>query len=93
MSAFTDADSVFLFFLIVSSLGACFVWAFWEIEQSRERRRRQSRPAARNLHGRPRREELQAARLRPRREGPRTPGSVAALLSWWPGTKRGGPDI
>jgi hypothetical protein len=38
MSELTDADRVFLFVLITACLGACFVRALWEIEQSRERR-------------------------------------------------------
>jgi len=46
MSTFTDANSVFLFLLIVSGLGACFVRAFWELEQSRERWRQRGRDRA-----------------------------------------------
>jgi len=39
MSALTDANQTFLLVLITACLGACFVRAFWEIEQSQERRR------------------------------------------------------
>jgi hypothetical protein len=42
----TLADQAFLLVLITTCLGACIVMAFWEIEQSRERRRQQSRNAA-----------------------------------------------
>lgn len=31
-------DVAYLFLLIATCLGACFVWALWEIEQGRERR-------------------------------------------------------
>jgi hypothetical protein len=41
----TLADQAFFLVLITTCLGACIVRAFWEIEQSRERRR-QSRNAA-----------------------------------------------
>jgi hypothetical protein len=34
------SDQTFLFLLISTCLGACFVWAFWELEQSREKRQR-----------------------------------------------------
>jgi hypothetical protein len=40
MSDWTDPDLTFLFLLVSASLGACFIWAFWEIEQSREKRQR-----------------------------------------------------
>jgi hypothetical protein len=43
MSAITDANNAFLFLLIAACLGACFVWAFWEMEQMRERRRQMRR--------------------------------------------------
>ena len=33
----TDTAAV-LFFPIATGLGVCFVWAFWEIEQGRQRR-------------------------------------------------------
>jgi hypothetical protein len=36
----SDTDQAWLFFLIAGALGACFIWAFWEIEQARGRRRR-----------------------------------------------------
>jgi hypothetical protein len=39
MDTFTEADLSFLLLLITACLGACFVWAFWELEQTRERRR------------------------------------------------------
>jgi hypothetical protein len=45
MSTLADADQAFLLVLITACLGACIVRAFWEIEQSRERRRQQSRNA------------------------------------------------
>jgi hypothetical protein len=36
MSAtFTNVDQTLLFVLTVLCLGACFVWAFWELEQAR----------------------------------------------------------
>jgi cbb3-type cytochrome oxidase subunit 3 len=41
----TLADQAFLLVLITICLGACVVRAFWEIEQSRERQRQQSRNA------------------------------------------------
>jgi len=41
----TLADQTFLLVLITACLGGCIVKAFWEIEQSRERRRQQSRDA------------------------------------------------
>jgi hypothetical protein len=41
----TLADHAFLLVLITACLGACIVRAFWDIEQSRERRRQQSRNA------------------------------------------------
>jgi hypothetical protein len=43
MSTLADADQAFLLVLITACLGACIVRAFWEIEQSRERRRQRSR--------------------------------------------------
>jgi hypothetical protein len=36
----SDTDQAWLFFLIAGALGACFIWAFWEIEEVRGRRRR-----------------------------------------------------
>jgi hypothetical protein len=39
MIALTDSDRVFGFLLIAGCLGACFIWAFWELEQAQERRR------------------------------------------------------
>jgi hypothetical protein len=41
----TLANQAFLLVLISACLGACIVRAFWEIEQSRERRRQQGRNA------------------------------------------------
>jgi hypothetical protein len=38
-ASMSDAYNGFLFLLIAAGLGVCFVWAFWEMEQSRERRR------------------------------------------------------
>jgi len=32
------SDQAFLLMLISICLGACFVWAFWEIEEARQRR-------------------------------------------------------
>jgi hypothetical protein len=46
MSMLTDADQAFLFLLVSACLGACFVWAFWELEQARERWRQRSRDRA-----------------------------------------------
>lgn len=34
----TASDRAFLLMLISVCLGACFVWAFWEIEEARRRR-------------------------------------------------------
>jgi hypothetical protein len=48
----TLADPGFLLVLIATCLGACFVIAFWEIEQFRERRRQQSRNAVRPIRKR-----------------------------------------
>jgi hypothetical protein len=45
MSTLAFAHQAFLLVLITACLGACIVKAFWEIEQSRERRRQQSRNA------------------------------------------------
>jgi hypothetical protein len=39
MMMLADADRTFIFFLIAACLGACFIRAFWELEQARERRR------------------------------------------------------
>lgn len=36
----TASDQAFLLMLISVCLGACFVWAFWELEESRQRRQR-----------------------------------------------------
>jgi len=36
LDALTDTDRTFLFLLTAIGLGACFVWAFWELEQMRE---------------------------------------------------------
>jgi hypothetical protein len=38
----SESDQTFLLLLIIVCLGACLVWAFWEIENARERRRQQS---------------------------------------------------
>jgi hypothetical protein len=35
----TASERAFLLLLISTCLGACFVWAFWEIEEARRRRR------------------------------------------------------
>jgi hypothetical protein len=35
------SDQAFLLMLISTALGACFVWAFWEIEEARRRVQRQ----------------------------------------------------
>jgi hypothetical protein len=54
-NAFTDIDQTILFLLIVICLGACFIWAFWELEQMREGRRKSAqqgelrRPEGRRL--------------------------------------------
>jgi hypothetical protein len=50
MSTLADLD--FLLVLITTCLGACIVIAFWEVEQSRERRRQQSRNAEQPTHRR-----------------------------------------
>ena len=39
MSELSDVDRSFLLLLLIMSLGACLVWAFWEFEQVRDRRR------------------------------------------------------
>jgi hypothetical protein len=36
----TASDRAFLLMLISVCLGACFVWALWEIEETRRRRHR-----------------------------------------------------
>lgn len=36
----TASDLAFLLILISICLGACFIWAFWEIEEGRRRRKR-----------------------------------------------------
>jgi hypothetical protein len=45
-NAFIDFDQTLLFLLIVVNLGACFIWAFWELEQMRERRRQDKKSRA-----------------------------------------------
>jgi hypothetical protein len=40
MGALTDYDQAFFLLLTSACLGACFIWAFWELEQSRARRQR-----------------------------------------------------
>jgi hypothetical protein len=52
MMMLTDTDRVFLFLLAAACLGACFIWAFWELEQMRERHRLRATAKARS---RPRR--------------------------------------
>jgi hypothetical protein len=44
MNLFTEADLTFFFLLLSACLGACFVWAFWELEQSRMRRQQARAP-------------------------------------------------
>ena len=39
MMMLTETDRIFLFLLTAACLGACFIWAFWELEQMRERYR------------------------------------------------------
>ena len=39
MSMLSDIEQVLLFLLISAALGACFIWAFWELEQAGQRRR------------------------------------------------------
>ncbi|WP_167358299.1 hypothetical protein [Bradyrhizobium stylosanthis] len=49
------ADQAFLLVAISVSLGACFVWAFWEIEDGRRHRRQMRelvRDARRSMAGR-----------------------------------------
>ena len=41
MPFFRNSIKRFVFLLIVVCLGTCLVWAFWEIENARERRRQQ----------------------------------------------------
>jgi hypothetical protein len=48
----SDTDQAWLFFLIAGALGACFIWAFWEIEEARRRRLRISGSANRPAKGR-----------------------------------------
>jgi hypothetical protein len=46
-NAFADtANLTLLLLLTIVCLGACFVWAFWEIEQIRERWRQKARATA-----------------------------------------------
>jgi hypothetical protein len=37
----TASDQAFLLVAISACLGACFVWAFWEIEEARRHRQQQ----------------------------------------------------
>jgi hypothetical protein len=37
MGGFSDVERTFLFLLICVCLGACFIAAFWELEQARSR--------------------------------------------------------
>jgi hypothetical protein len=39
MMMLAHVDRTFIFLLIAACLGACFIRAFWELEQARERRR------------------------------------------------------
>jgi hypothetical protein len=41
MSTLTETTKAFLFLAISGCLAACFIWAFWEIEQATRRRRLQ----------------------------------------------------
>jgi hypothetical protein len=48
----SPSDLAFLLLLITICLGACFVWAFWEIEEFRRRKQRHrelSREARRSV--------------------------------------------
>jgi hypothetical protein len=47
MTMLTDTDRVFLFLLTAACLGACFIWAFWELERIRERHRLRATAKAR----------------------------------------------
>jgi hypothetical protein len=47
MNLLTDTDRIFLFLLNAAILGACFIWAFWELEEARERRRLRASAKAR----------------------------------------------
>ena len=40
MGELSDVERTFLLLLLITSLGTCFVWAFWELEQVRDHRRR-----------------------------------------------------
>jgi hypothetical protein len=51
MSMFSDSEQACLFLLISAALGACFIWAFWELEQARERRRLQRKKPSFPLKG------------------------------------------
>jgi hypothetical protein len=46
MGTLSDVDRAFLFLLLSVCLGACFVRAFWELEQVRERWRQRGRDRA-----------------------------------------------
>jgi hypothetical protein len=47
-----DTDQAWLFVLIAGALGACFIWAFWEIEEARRRRLQIKGSANRPARGR-----------------------------------------
>jgi hypothetical protein len=50
MGTIADADRAFLLMIVAVCLGACLVWAFWEIEQIRERWiQRRQREARRHI--------------------------------------------
>jgi ferredoxin-NADP reductase len=40
MNDLIDTDRTIVFLLIAGGLGACFVWAFWELEQMAQRWRK-----------------------------------------------------
>jgi hypothetical protein len=52
MIILADTDRALLFLMIAACLGGCFVWAFWELEQLRERHRRRSAAKAQSSAGR-----------------------------------------
>jgi hypothetical protein len=54
MSMFSDSEQALFFLLISAALGACFIWAFWELEQAGQRRRLQRKKAKLSLTGKKR---------------------------------------
>jgi hypothetical protein len=52
MSILIENQQVLLFLLITFCLGACLMWAFWELERARAHRRLRATAKARSPTGR-----------------------------------------